>query len=439
MKRMLTMLFAGILMTSMVFGGWAFDSVVAEFPELEVSNSWGMHGVAVDGAGNIWYAMYNHSTETLYNTSVTPTDTVEVYQVFAVQPDGTALSFSPISVLTIGTVTDTLTSSARGMATDNDGHILYSVAGKLYKINHTTGAGMAMYDFPDVGGSLTSAAVDDAGNVYIGTVGQENPVKILNSDLQETGTAIASFAGAYTRSIDVSADGKDLYFGSTWNGIGIRHFRSELPGTLPYDSASTIGGWQVNDSTFLNLWPEAIDIGPDGNIYAANTQIDFTGHDDHGSLYWVYGTDGTEKYSFGAALGYYDQGGMWNGRGAAWNAAGDVMYIADFGYNCVTKWVQVPDNVDSPITLPASFELKQNYPNPFNPVTNIAYDLHQDGVVTLTVFDVKGREVARLVDAYQTSGSHVVPFNGSYMESGLYIYQLTFNGEISAKNMMLIK
>ncbi len=443
MKKMLTLLVAVLVLGSFAFGGWEFDDVLVYFDGTEITNSYGMHGVTVDGAGNIWYAMHNYSTETLYPANG---DTVYVYQVFAVQPDGTPLSFSPISMLTINGVVDTLSSSSKGMATDNDGNILHSVSGKLYKINYTDGTGMAMYDFPDYTGSLTKPAVDANGNVYVGTVGQGNPVKILNSNLEETGNAIAAFSGAYTRAIAVSSDGKDLYFGSTWNGIGIRHFRSEVPGTFPHDSSSTIGGWQIDDTTFQTLWPEDVSMGPDGYLYAANTQIDFTGDADHGSRYWVYATDGTEMYSFGNPgdpdnpdISEHTTGGMWNGRGCAWSADGTTMYVADFGYNCITVWTQTPDGVDSPITLPTAFELKQNFPNPFNPSTTIAYELHADGMVQLTVFDLNGREVATLVNEHLNSGSHTASFNGSNLSSGLYIYQLSFNGEVSAKNMMLVK
>ncbi|NQV13937.1 T9SS type A sorting domain-containing protein [bacterium] len=435
MRKLLTISVAILALSSLLFGGWDFEGILASF-DLDVTDSWGMHAVTVDGAGNIWYAMHGHSTETLYPT---PTDTVDVYQVFAVQPDGTPLSFSPISMLTIDGVVDTLTVSAKGMTTDNDGHVLHAVSGKLYKINHTDGSGMAVYDFPDVTGSLTKPAVDDAVNVYIGTVGQGNPVKILNSSLVETGNAIAAFSGAYTRAVVVSGDGKDLYFASTWNGIGIRHYRSELPGTFPHDSASTIGGWQINDTTFQSLWPEDVSMGPDGYLYAANTQIGFTGDEDHGSRWWVYDTDGTEMYSIGTPAGNPDSYGVWNGRGAAWSADGTTMYLADFGYNNVSIWTQVPDGVENPITLPSAFELKQNFPNPFNPTTSIAYELHQDGLVNLTVFDLNGREVANLVNEQLNAGNHIATFNGSNLSSGLYIYQLSFNGEVSAKNMMLVK
>ncbi|NQV50322.1 MAG: T9SS type A sorting domain-containing protein [Candidatus Marinimicrobia bacterium] len=436
MRRMLSIFVTALVISSAVFGGWEFEGVLAEIPDTEITNSYGMHGVTVDGAGMIWYAMYNYSTASLYPTA---TDTVDVYQIFAVSSDGTPASFSPISMLTISGVTDTLVSSCRGLTTDNDGNVLYAVAGKMYKINHTTGAGMAMYDYPDFTGSLSKPAVDDAGNVYIGTVGPGHAIKILNSDLVETGNAVAEFTGSNTRAIVVSGDGQDIYTGSTWNGMGIRHLHSDLPGTFPHEEVEAIGGWQINDTTFQQLWAEDVSMSPEGLLYAANTQIEFTADTLHGSRYWVYGTDGTEKYSFGTPNGAYDQGGMFNGRGCAWSADGTKMYVADFGYCAVTIWNQVPDGVDRPITIPTAFELKQNYPNPFNPSTTIAYELHQDGLVTLTVYDVAGHEIATLLNDQMNAGNHVASFNGSNLSSGLYIYQLSFNGQVSAKSMMLVK
>jgi hypothetical protein len=53
--------------------------------------------------------------------------------------------------------------------------------------------------------------------------------------------------------------------------------------------------------------------------------------------------------------------------------------------------------IDNPLNsseTPVVFNLLQNYPNPFNPSTNIKFALPQDGLVTLKVFDVTGKEVA---------------------------------------------
>ncbi len=74
-----------------------------------------------------------------------------------------------------------------------------------------------------------------------------------------------------------------------------------------------------------------------------------------------------------------------------------------------------------------NYSLAQNYPNPFNPTTKIIYQLPQDGMVTLKVYDMLGQEVATLVNEYKTSGRYNVNFNGSNLASGVYIYQLKVN------------
>ncbi len=62
---------------------------------------------------------------------------------------------------------------------------------------------------------------------------------------------------------------------------------------------------------------------------------------------------------------------------------------------------------------PVSYQLHQNYPNPFNPVTLIRFTLPESAHAALIVYDVMGREVARLVDARLEPGEHHVRFDGS--------------------------
>lgn len=90
------------------------------------------------------------------------------------------------------------------------------------------------------------------------------------------------------------------------------------------------------------------------------------------------------------------------------------------------------------------FKLDQNFPNPFNPVTQIKYSLAQDADVTIKVYDMLGREVAKLVNEYQVSGSYEINFNASNLSSGVYIYRITAtnNGSIlftDSKQMILLR
>jgi hypothetical protein len=75
--------------------------------------------------------------------------------------------------------------------------------------------------------------------------------------------------------------------------------------------------------------------------------------------------------------------------------------------------------------IPGAFALRQNYPNPFNPSTHIDYDLPAAASVRLTVFNILGQEVMRVVDADQHAGSYRATVDASQLSSGVYLYQLT--------------
>ena len=70
------------------------------------------------------------------------------------------------------------------------------------------------------------------------------------------------------------------------------------------------------------------------------------------------------------------------------------------------------------------FRLGQNYPNPFNPTTTICYSLPVRSKVLLSVFDTLGRKIVDLESGTREAGEHRIPFNGSDLESGMYVYRL---------------
>ena len=94
------------------------------------------------------------------------------------------------------------------------------------------------------------------------------------------------------------------------------------------------------------------------------------------------------------------------------------------------------------IGVPEKYNLSQNYPNPFNPVTKINFDLPADGIVTMKIFDVMGREVATIVNEYRTAGYHTVTFDAKGIASGIYFYRITAGTEgqyMMTRKMMVIK
>ncbi|MCC7515678.1 MAG: T9SS type A sorting domain-containing protein [Bacteroidia bacterium] len=89
------------------------------------------------------------------------------------------------------------------------------------------------------------------------------------------------------------------------------------------------------------------------------------------------------------------------------------------------------------------YALAQNYPNPFNPSTTIRYQIPQDGIVTLKIYDVLGAEVATLVNEQKAAGKYEVNFSAtggaSALASGVYIYKIQAGSFASSKKMLLVK
>ncbi len=119
-----------------------------------------------------------------------------------------------------------------------------------------------------------------------------------------------------------------------------------------------------------------------------------------------------------------------------------------------TRSDSIVTSVDDQSTddIPKSFVLSQNYPNPFNPMTQIRYGLPQQSLVTLTIHNVLGQEIARLIDRVQSAGYHSVVWSGNQVSgisvaSGVYFYRLDVRSQSGVpgvlfseiRKMLLIK
>ncbi|MEJ2543810.1 MAG: T9SS type A sorting domain-containing protein, partial [Calditrichaceae bacterium] len=76
-----------------------------------------------------------------------------------------------------------------------------------------------------------------------------------------------------------------------------------------------------------------------------------------------------------------------------------------------------------------NFVLADNYPNPFNGVTQIAYEIHHQGMVNLSIYNMNGQLVSCLVDKQQEAGKYEIGWDGrsqenNYVASGIYFYRL---------------
>jgi len=97
-------------------------------------------------------------------------------------------------------------------------------------------------------------------------------------------------------------------------------------------------------------------------------------------------------------------------------------------------------SVEPPVNgLPRHIRLHQNYPNPFNPSTVIRFSLPVRMSVSLRVYDVLGREVARLVQGEMGAGEHTVRWVPEAVSTGVYLYRLETREGTATRKMLFIR
>ena len=94
--------------------------------------------------------------------------------------------------------------------------------------------------------------------------------------------------------------------------------------------------------------------------------------------------------------------------------------------------------------IPIEVSIYQNYPNPFNPITSLRYDLPEDGLVNITIYDMMGRVVKTLVNSSQTAGYKSIRWNATNdrnepVSAGLYLYTIQAGEFRQTKKMVLLK
>ena len=107
---------------------------------------------------------------------------------------------------------------------------------------------------------------------------------------------------------------------------------------------------------------------------------------------------------------------------------------AVYSYYPYTSSVESKKNI-----IPEHFMLSQNYPNPFNPSTTIHYSIPEQSHVTIKVFDVRGRELATLVNGQQPKGNFEIEFDATELTSGVYFYKIQTGDFVDTKKMILLR
>jgi len=121
--------------------------------------------------------------------------------------------------------------------------------------------------------------------------------------------------------------------------------------------------------------------------------------------------------------------------------------IVDLASIWQTAWVNsgsltLPFNDEQ--SIPNVYLFGQNYPNPFNPVTTLRYDLTEDAIVNITIYDIMGRIVNNLVSSQQRAGYKSIQWNatnntGQPVSAGLYLYMIQAGEFRKVRKMVLLK
>ena len=127
-----------------------------------------------------------------------------------------------------------------------------------------------------------------------------------------------------------------------------------------------------------------------------------------------------------------------------WGGCGGLVpfeTMDDCESRCIDDGQQLSTHISH---YPVKYELKNCYPNPFNPVTTLRYDLPQDGLVNITIYDMMGRVVKTLVNSSQNAGYKSVQWNATNdrnepVSAGLYLYTIQAGDFRQTKKMVLLK
>ena len=125
-----------------------------------------------------------------------------------------------------------------------------------------------------------------------------------------------------------------------------------------------------------------------------------------------------------------------------YRVSGYVGYWTDYS-NTVSVIIESLD-LDDDSAMHLDYKIHQNYPNPFNPVTILRYDLPEDAIVSITIYDMMGRQVKTLINGFQTSGYKTIQWNatnniGQQVSAGLYLYTIQAGKFRQTKKMVLLK
>ena len=218
---------------------------------------------------------------------------------------------------------------------------------------------------------------------------------------------------------------------------------NDMPGEFALISPSDNSTVTITSDNLGELlqfeWEESIDVDGDELTYT------FSGYND--LIFLTFPETGelelTITYSDLATL--MQTAGVNNVTGNWTVAVQDSEYtvLPSSGEWTLTLDVSSLSTVDG-LQVPDNFALHQNYPNPFNPVTTLHYDLPEQSLVSIMIYDILGREIIELVHNVQDAGFKSIQWDatndaGNPVNAGVYIYQIHAGNFVQIRKMVLVK
>jgi len=173
---------------------------------------------------------------------------------------------------------------------------------------------------------------------------------------------------------------------------------------------------------------------------AAGATVCYTDPNNDGAAVAIYNEGETFKTSFWTmdplSLSFYSPDTASSYYWALTNAGNPIAPIM--------AWFDASFVTSNEVVKAAEYKLNANYPNPFNPTTNISFTIPNSEMVTLTVFNMLGQEVANLVSNNLNAGTHSYVWNGrdfagNLVGSGVYFYTLKAGDFTSTQKMVFMK
>jgi photosystem II stability/assembly factor-like uncharacterized protein len=296
----------------------------------------GCHGLVVDPEGKIWIQCYG-PTETIYDSAARterPTRALYVYH-----PDGTPASFSPIRVISVGGIPDTLYNPGRGLAKDANGDILASFHDVLYRVDHRTGSGknkLRPHPFQQIAASTS----DTAGHLFVSPlVPGTGSIDIVSSTTFEIIGTVVDTTRSYCRALAVSEDGATLWFPAYPEHCAYVYKEETVGGGTYLLRDTVLKGMDIESITLhprtKNLWVSA------GSGYDLPNR--YPGEETHfASNTWYEYDRGTGKVLDSVRWANLKDPIIERPGAIAFSMTGDTVYLGNFtspNYPCVQMFV----------------------------------------------------------------------------------------------------